>query len=142
MDKIFAKIIANSNDKGTSIQRQSLINDKFDCEIYFNENKFTNNARLEKDNSIIYLFNKKYYDLLLKGKTLNRHIALYLIGCIEKQRVCFTYARKWRPKRMIRSKLLLPIDDLGNPNWDYMENVMRELESKSISKYIQSKIAN
>ena len=63
MDKIFAKIIANSNDKGTSIQRQSLINDKFDCEIYFNENKFTNNARLEKENSIIYLFNKKYYDL-------------------------------------------------------------------------------
>ena len=63
MDKIFAKIIVDSNDKGRIIQRQSLIDDKFDCEIYFNENKFTNNARLEKENSIIYLFNKKYYDL-------------------------------------------------------------------------------
>ncbi len=80
--------------------------------------------------------------LYLKGKRLNRHIALYLIGCIEKQRVCFTYARKWRPKRMVRSKLLLPIDDKGNPNWDYMENYMRELESRTIAQYLQSKIAN
>lgn len=43
---------------------------------------------------------------------------------------------------MVRSKLLLPIDDKGNPNWDYMENYMRELESRTIAQYLQSKIAN
>lgn len=80
--------------------------------------------------------------LYLKEQSLNRHIALFLIGCIEKQRVCFTYARKWRPKRMLRSKLLLPFDTNGNPNWNYMENYMRQLEYNIITSYLNLQSRN
>ena len=45
--------------------------------------------------------------LYLKNHTLNKYIAMFVIRCIEQQKVCFAYARKWRPKRMVKSRLLL-----------------------------------
>lgn len=81
--------------------------------------------------------------LYLKDNVLNRHIALFLIACIEKQRICFTYARKWRPKRMVHSKLLLPVDSLGNPDWKFMEECMKAYEGNTLKttiKYFKNKL--
>ena len=75
--------------------------------------------------------------LYLKEIQLNRHIALFLISCIEKQRVCFTYARKWRPKRMVKSKLVLPITDNGTPDWQFMEDYMRQKEQQILKPAIE-----
>ena len=75
--------------------------------------------------------------LYLKDRELNRHIAMFLISCIEKQRVCFTYARKWRPKRMVKSRLMLPVNADGHPDWDFMEQYMRNVESNELLKIIK-----
>lgn len=80
--------------------------------------------------------------LYLKTTPLNRHLAMFLIACIEKQRVCFTYARKWRPKRMVHSKLMLPIDGANKPDWLFMEQFMKEVEGdalKTTLKYFVDK---
>ena len=74
--------------------------------------------------------------LYLKATTLNRYIAMFLIACIEKQRVCFTYARKWRPKRMVHSKIMLPIDSSASPDWQYMEAFMRQKEQQILKPTI------
>lgn len=74
--------------------------------------------------------------LYLKGRELNRHIAVFLIRCIEQQRICFAYARKWRPKRMVKSKILLPVTNEGMPDWDYMEAFTMEIESKILASVI------
>ena len=71
--------------------------------------------------------------LYLLDRELNQYIAMFLIACIEKQRVCFTYARKWRPKRMVSSKIMLPVTADNQPDWDFMEAYMRQQE-KSILK--------
>lgn len=76
--------------------------------------------------------------LYLKGQKLNKHIAMFLISCIESQRVCFTYARKWRPKRMIKSRLMLPTTIEGQPDWEFMEQYMRNIESVKIHEYLSS----
>lgn len=76
--------------------------------------------------------------LYLKDRILNKHIAMFLISCIEKQRVCFTYARKWRPKRMVKSRLMLPVTSTGQPDWEFMEQYMRNIESEQILKYLSS----
>jgi len=76
--------------------------------------------------------------LYLRRGSLNRYTAMFLIRCIEQQRVCFAYARKWRPKRMVKSKLKLPIDASGNPDWDYMESYMRCIESQQILRYLET----
>lgn len=81
--------------------------------------------------------------LYLKNYELNEYIAKFLISTIEKQRVCFEYARKWRPKRMVKSKILLPINNNGEPNYSFMESYIRSKESitfEKIQKVINDRI--
>lgn len=70
---------------------------------------------------------------------------MFLIGAIEKQRVCFTYSRKWRPKRMVKSKILLPVDSNGNPNYQAMENYIKlnknVMEDRCI-KFLKKELSN
>ncbi len=74
--------------------------------------------------------------LYLKDRELNLNIALFLICSIEKQRVCFEYSRKWRPKRMIKSKILLPINQNGRPDYDFMDNYIEIIKAKQLKKWI------
>ena len=74
--------------------------------------------------------------LYLKNYQLNESIALFLIDCIEKQGICFAYARKWRPIRMINSKIFLPVNDEGAPDFEYMEAYAKNLEAEKYRKYL------
>lgn len=81
--------------------------------------------------------------LYLKKYILSPYIAKFLISTIEMQRVCFEYARKWRPKRMVKSKILLPMDSKGEPDYAFMELYMRHKEQdkvKIFQKYIAERI--
>ena len=73
--------------------------------------------------------------LYLKNYPLNESIAMFLIACIEKQSVCFAYARKWRPIRMVKSKFFLPVTEDGLPDFEYMENYVRAIENKILQGY-------
>lgn len=73
--------------------------------------------------------------LYLKDYKLNKYIAMFLIATIEKQRVCFMYARKWRPCRMVKSKLLLPVNSKGEPDYKFMEEYIKERENKFKEQY-------
>lgn len=74
--------------------------------------------------------------LYANGYIMNKWIAQFLVGAIEKQKVCFTYVRKWRPKRMVKSRILLPVNSLGNPDYEYMEQYIKNLMIKKYSDYI------
>lgn len=73
--------------------------------------------------------------LYLKDRELTRHLAMFIIACIEKQRVCFEYARKWRPCRMVKSQLMLPTKADGTPDYEYMEEYMRVKEKELLDRY-------
>jgi hypothetical protein len=73
--------------------------------------------------------------LYLKDYDLNKYIAMFLIASIEKQKVCFEYARKWRPIRMVKSKILLPVNSQGKPDFEYMEKYMREKKQEKLNAY-------
>jgi hypothetical protein len=75
--------------------------------------------------------------LRLKDKSLNRYLALFLIQLIERQGTSFEYARKWRPKRMKKSALFLPITKQNKPDWNFMEQYMKNIEQKFIEKYLK-----
>ncbi len=74
--------------------------------------------------------------LYLKHTRLTPAIAYFLITCIERQAVCFTYARKWRPCRMVKSKILLPATADGTPDWDVMERYAQHLETRLKLRYM------
>lgn len=62
---------------------------------------------------------------------LNREIAIFLIPSILKAGESFEYAKKWRPKRMRKSKLLLPTDKKGFVDFKFMEEFIKQKEAKA-----------
>lgn len=73
--------------------------------------------------------------LYLRDHEMNQEEAQFLIKAIEKQGELFQYARKWRPIRMIKSKLMLPVTDDGRPDYDYMANYTNQKRIALLEKY-------
>ncbi len=73
--------------------------------------------------------------LYLRNAQLNEYIAKFLIAAIEQQRVCFAYVHKWRPKRMKKSKIMLPVNDTGKPDYEFMEDYIKQIESIKKQEY-------
>ena len=65
--------------------------------------------------------NKKY------KKELNQYIALFLAPLIQKEKFRFNYGFKWRIERMKESKIKLPVNKDGNPDWEFMEDYIKSL---------------
>lgn len=58
--------------------------------------------------------------IYLKNRQMNREIATFLIPLLLKTGESFEYGKKWRPKRMRKSKIMLPVvqaagDNLAQP---------------------------
>jgi len=49
---------------------------------------------------------------------MNPAIALFICSLIRKEKYRFNYGRKWHIDRMRFSKIKLPVDDSGNPDWN------------------------
>jgi hypothetical protein len=62
---------------------------------------------------------------------LNSFIAMFLVTLMRKERWRFNYGRKWHKKRMEKSLIKLPIDESGNPDWEFMENYIKSLSYSS-----------
>lgn len=80
--------------------------------------------------------------LYLKNHQQNKYIARFLIPLLQKSGESFEYGKKWRPKRMRKSKLTLPIDFFGQPNWQFMEDYIKQEQKKQVlqlQKYYESK---
>ena len=58
---------------------------------------------------------------------MNRYIAMFIIAVIKENRYLFSYGRKWNSEKMENSKLKLPIDVNGKPNFEFMEKYTRSL---------------
>lgn len=73
--------------------------------------------------------------LYLRDHEMSREEADFLIKAIEKQGILFQYARKWRPIRMVKSKIMLPVDDKGNPDYAYMTLYSAGLRGGLLMRY-------
>lgn len=114
--------------------------------------------RLFKGNCIVVTNNgsvgKAYYQkssftcshdvtpLYLSHYILNEYIAQFIIPLLENAGKSFEYAKKWRPKRMRSSKIILPVTSDGTPHWQLMENHMRHTENKTIARFLAHLINN
>lgn len=79
---------------------------------------------------------EKIVSLNLKNRDLNKYIALFIATSIRTQKVKFGYSYKWSVgRRMQKSKILLPIKLDGTPDYEFMENYMKEQEEILINKY-------
>lgn len=75
--------------------------------------------------------------LYLKDHVMSELEALFLIPLIEQQGKLFQYARKWRPSRMINSKIMLPANEQGKPDFKFMADYEQELLEKKKNYYLK-----
>lgn len=115
---------------------------------YFVENT---NATLEseclsvnRNGSVGYCFYHSYKALYgndtrkLRPKVKNKYVSLFISMCITNQREKYGYGYKMGTGRLKRQRILLPIDDVGQPHWEFMEQYMRSIESIQILEYLSS----
>lgn len=82
----------------------------------------------------------------IMGKTgkINKYIGLFLKTAIDKSKLGkYSYGYKFSQKRIIRQKIKLPIDNNGNPNWQFMEDYIRQEmkeQSQKIVDYYENKL--
>jgi hypothetical protein len=97
-----------------------------------------NKLTLSNSGSVGYLFYHDYEFVVsdhctviwLKGKELNKYIAVFLKPIFEKIKYRYNFGREISNDRIIKEKVYLPIDENENPDWDYMEEYVKLLESK------------
>jgi hypothetical protein len=71
---------------------------------------------------------------------LNKYNGTFITTIADRIRGKYNFGYKRSTMRLRKEVLTLPSCADGSPDWDYMENYMRELESDTIAKYLQSKL--
>lgn len=80
--------------------------------------------------------------LYRKDGEFNYFTGLFVASIIMKDRYRWGYGRKWRPERMVKSKINLPATTEGKPDWDWMERFMKSLKHKPIKTRNKKKLSN
>lgn len=77
--------------------------------------------------------------LSLKRHIGNKYLYLFLKVIILQQKSKYQYGYKFNGQRIIRQKIMLPIDSKGNPDYEYMEQYMINIEYTKLKTYIDYK---
>lgn len=75
--------------------------------------------------------------LWLRSCKMNKYLGLFLAQMIKNQGICFAYARKWRPSRMVHSCVMLPVNDNNEPDYEFMEECGRQMMAKKYIQYLK-----
>ena len=68
---------------------------------------------------------------------INRSSLLFISKTITIQRDKFSHGYSLDNNRMKAQKIVLPIDENGEPNWTYMENFIKNIEQKQIKNVLK-----
>lgn len=91
---------------------------------------------VNRNGSVGYCFYHQYPALYgndtrkLRPKKKNKYVALFISLCITNQREKYGYGYKVGTARLKRQRILLPVDETNNPDWQFMEEYMRQKEAK------------
>lgn len=70
-------------------------------------------------------------NILSDDSNFNPFIGMFLITLIKQEKYRFNYGRKWHKARMEKSKIKLPVDSKGDPDWQFMEDYIKSLPYSS-----------
>lgn len=112
-----------------------------------NENKTleSNCISVNRNGSVGYAFYHQYAALYsndcrkLRPLFNNRYISLFIANQITAQREKYNYGYKMGTGRLKKQKILLPIDDNGEPDYEYMEAFIKNQFNKILSSYINQR---
>jgi hypothetical protein len=110
-----------------------------------NENSTSekNCLSVNRNGSVGYAFYHPYEGLYsndcrkLRPKNSSRHIGLFLANQITRQREKYNYGYKMGTARLKRQKIMLPVTDTVQPDYEFMVQYMINLECKKRKQYIE-----
>jgi hypothetical protein len=70
---------------------------------------------------------------------LNKYVGLFFTTVADKVRGKYNFGYKRNETRLKKEKILLPTNSQGEPDYAYMENYMKALESEKITQYLEYK---
>jgi hypothetical protein len=70
---------------------------------------------------------------------LNKYIGLFITTVADKVRGKYNFGYKRNETRLKKEKILLPTNSKNEPDYAYMENYMKALESEKIQQYLEYK---
>lgn len=112
-----------------------------------NENKTLepNCLSVNRNGSVGYSFYHPYKALFgndcrkLRLKNPSKHIGIFISQQITRQKGKYGYGYKMGTARLKRQKIMLPINENNEPDYEFMENYMKNLEYKKLTEYLKFK---
>lgn len=74
--------------------------------------------------------------LHLRHYSDNIFVLLFFVTIFAQQRSKFSYGYKFNEQRMLKQKLMLPIDETGNPDYMYMEQYAKNIMIRKYNQYL------
>lgn len=74
--------------------------------------------------------------LHLKKHADNKYILLFFKTVILQQKVKYTYGYKFNGQRMKRQKILLPVNEKGDPDYEFMEQYGKQIMLQKYQQYL------
>ena len=69
--------------------------------------------------------------VLLPKTNMSKYVMMFISTIINQDAYKCAYGRQYRQKTLLKHKIKLPIDTLGNPDWQFMEDYIKGLPYSS-----------
>ena len=110
-------------------------NDKNKREFFnFISVNFLGNSFYQKGNATLDM---KVHALKLIDRELNENLALFLITAINNNTRDSSYGNQLSSTDLPRKSILLPVDENAKPDYKFMEDYIKEIETRKRKEYIQ-----
>lgn len=114
---------------------------------------FVGNDNVSKDNNVLgvnyngapciafyhpyeCIFTDDVKRLHLRNYKDNIFVLLFFTSVFAQQRSKYSYGYKFNEQRMLRQKLMLPVNDSGEPDYEYMEQYSQNMMLKKYKQYL------
>lgn len=84
----------------------------------------------------------KIHAIKIPNLELNKYIGEFLVLCFKRTASYSSYGNQLSSTDLPKKKVLLPIDEKGNPDFEYMENYTKQIEQKKLKDYLEYKQLN
>lgn len=104
--------------------------------------RFSKNLTLANSGSVGACFYQDYEYIAsdhvtsLSLSSGNKYIYIFLASIIQRLEEKYSFNREINDSRIKREKLILPIDEEGKPNWEYMESYIKNIEKEKIRQIL------
>ncbi len=87
---------------------------------------FYHNYKCHGDDNIYFLVNNQ----------ISEYAKIFIANCISQNGIKYSYGNQFRQSNADRDKILLPQDNAGNPDYEYMEQYIKNMMIKKYKAYI------